>query len=260
MPAIELLHVSKTFVSEGGISRPGLTNICLSVDEGELVVLIGGNGSGKSTLLRSIAGFLNVDSGTISLFQNDVTSLSPQKRSFTVALVDQDPSRSCAADLSVAETIALTAQRRLRNEFWPLLSAKGVRHLQASLSQRSERLASLWHSTVAELSGGERQLLAIVTSAMRGCEIFLLDEHTAALDEQNSRLVWQLTLDLQQREGKTVLLVTHDIQRALSLPGRLVVMGEGMILHDVSGSARSELTREQIVQLYIGSPTIARLQ
>jgi putative ABC transport system ATP-binding protein len=95
---------------------------------------------------------------------------------------------------------------------------------------------------------------------MRGCEIFLLDEHTAALDEQNSRLVWQLTLDLQQREGKTVLLVTHDIQRALSLPGRLVVMGEGMILHDVSGSARSELTREQIVQLYIGSPTIARLQ
>lgn len=236
-----------------GLARTALDDVSLGIAPNELITLIGGNGSGKSTLLRTIAGFLFPDRGTVNFNGQDVTLTPPHKRSQTVALVDQDPTRSCASDLTVAETIALSQPRTAIAHFFPLLRDPRGGALRRTLSRYSPHLADLWTSTVGNLSGGERQMLAIATALIRGCDVFLLDEHTAALDAHNAALVWKETFALHYDANKTVIVVTHDLERALTVEGRLVVLVDGRVAIDASATTRKTLSRQQVVDTYIGS-------
>lgn len=253
MYAIELSRVSKMYRSEGGVARPGLRAVSAAFKRGELVAVIGGNGSGKSTLLRAISGTIDIDEGRIALASTDVTAMPAYRRSQMVAFVDQDPSKSCASDLSVAETVALARPRSWTRNVKPLLIGREVHMLRRELERYSRRLSDLWLSAVSELSGGERQMLAMIAAVMRGCDSFLLDEHTAALDARNSTQVWELTKSLCREQAKTVVVVTHDIQLALDLGGRLIVMTNGVIALDVHSVNQANVSRDQIVDLYIAS-------
>src|SRR5699024_3517379 len=104
------------------------------------------------------------------------------------------------------------------------------------------------NTTVGLLSGGERQALSLLMATFTEPDILLLDEHTAALDPARAELITELTSDIIQRIGLTTLMVTHNMQQAVDMGNRLIMMDKGEIMLDVSGEDKSILTIEGLLQ------------
>src|SRR5215470_13468682 len=234
---LEIRAVSKTFNPHTPNELHALQAVNLTVNDGSFVVIIGTNGSGKSTLLNAVAGSFCVDSGAIFLTGTDVTKWPEHKRARLIGRVFQNPFSGTAANMSIAENLALAAYRgEPRRLGWPLR-----KHLLSQLRDRVRQLnmgvEDRLQNPIGSLSGGQRQALTLLMATWLKPELLLLDEHTAALDPKTADQVIRLTHDIIERDKLTTLMVTHSMQQAVNLGERIVMMHKGRILHDLTGSA-----------------------
>jgi len=231
----------KTFFAGTASQRVALDEIDLDVRPGQFCVLIGSNGAGKSTLLNAIAGSLRIDTGRIAIDGTDVTAHPPERRASLVSRVFQDPMVGTAAVMTIEENLLLADLRagphRLR---WGLTAARR--------SAWRDRLALLGlglenrlGERVDRLSGGQRQAVSLIMAIRGSPKLLLLDEHTAALDPATAAAVMEATVRVVREEGLTTLMVTHNMQHAVDVGDRLIMMDAGRIRFSLDAAEKKAL-------------------
>ena len=244
---LTLTAVSKTFFPGTVNERRALDAVDLHLEPSEFVTVIGSNGAGKSTLLNVVSGSIRADSGTVSIDGRNVTRLNDHQRARYLGRVFQNPAAGTAPHMTIEENLAMALERGK-----PRLLRKGVtrkkraafREHLAILEQGLEDRLEDW---VGLLSGGQRQSLSLLMATFSQPQILLLDEHTAALDPQRAELVTRLTTELVEEHSLTTLMVTHNMEHALRLGTRLIMMHGGKIILDVSGTQKSAMTVRDLI-------------
>ena len=246
-PAFALEGVHKTFAAGTSNEVRALQGIDLEVDPGSFVVVIGTNGSGKSSLLGAIAGSFPVDAGTIRIGTRDVTRWPEHRRARLVGRVFQDPFAGTAAELSVAENLALAAGRGGSRGLGWALGARLRREIGERVRELGMGLEDRLEQPIGSLSGGQRQALTLLMATFRAPELLLLDEHTAALDPRSADQVVRLSEAVIARERLTALMVTHSMAQAVSQGSRLLMLDRGRILHDLGGAEKRRLRVDDLL-------------
>ena len=247
---LKLTSVTKTFNKGTVTEKRALTGVNLTLEDGDFVTVIGGNGAGKSTLMNMIAGVYPIDSGTIELDGNDISRLPEHKRAKYLGRVFQDPMRGTAADMMIEENLALAKRRgQGRGLRWGVTKAERAEYTEL-LKTLGLGLETRLSSKVGLLSGGQRQALTLLMATLNRPQLLMLDEHTAALDPKTARKVLELTEQIVTVEKLTTLMVTHNMNDAIRLGNRLIMMHEGTIIYDVRGEEKKALTVPDLLQKF----------
>jgi len=247
---IQLDQVVVTFNAGTANEALALRGINLSLADGELVTVVGSNGAGKSTLLNTIAGVVMPDRGRVVVGDRDVTSWPEHRRATLVGRVFQNPLDGTAATMTVEENLALAARRGRQRSFRQAVGAGERRRfgeLVASLRLGLERRLKV---PVGLLSGGQRQALTLLMATLAGPRVLLLDEHTAALDPAAAVEIERLTVQLATDQKLTTLMVTHNMQQALRVGTRTLMLHQGEIALDVSSDERAGMTIDDLVRRF----------
>ncbi len=247
---LELKNIYKTF-NPGTINEKlALNGLSLTLKEGDFVTVIGGNGAGKSTMLNAVAGTWLVDEGQILIDGNDVTKLSEHKRAAYLGRVFQDPMNGTAATMGIEENLAL-ARRRGKSRFLRSGITKQEREeYRELLKVLSLGLEDRLTSKVGLLSGGQRQALTLLMATLRKPKLLLLDEHTAALDPKTAAKVLEITEMIINRDHLTSMMITHNMQDAITHGNRLIMMMEGRIILDIEGEEKKKLTVRNLLDQF----------
>ena len=218
---VELKNVCKSYP---GSKREILSGIHFQIEKGERIALVGPSGSGKSTLLNIVGTLDEPDSGEVVLFGKDASKLEPEARA---ALRAQEIG-------FVFQLHHLLPQSTvLENVLIPRL-AKGAGGIDAEVEQRAkfllERVGMADHrfKFPSQLSGGERQRAAVVRALINRPRLLLADEPTGSLDSQSARDLIDLLTEINEEEGTSLLLVTHDPQQAARI-GKRVSLDDGKL-------------------------------
>jgi iron complex transport system ATP-binding protein len=231
--------------------RPALIDADLSVGPGERIALVGPNGAGKSTLLRAIAGLVEPTAGTVELAGASLETLDRLGVARRLAVVPQLPSLPFAT--TVEEVVALG---RLPHEH-PI---RGLRPAdRAAIAAAIERVGvgHLLGRDARELSLGERQLVLLAMAVAQASPILVLDEPTVHLDLRHQVEVMELLVDLNERDGTTILAVLHDVGLAAHFFPRIVVIDHGRIAGD--GPPNEVLAPERIREVFEVDPALVRI-
>lgn len=231
-----MLEIRDLNVHYGGIHA--LKGISLTVEDGEIVTLIGANGAGKSTTLRTVSGLKKPTSGQVLIDGKDVTGVAAQQR-VKMGLIQVPEGRRVFAQMSVLENLQLGGfQRRgsIANDL------KSVYDRFPVLANRQKQLAGM-------LSGGEQQMLAIGRAMMAHPRILLLDEPSMGLAPLLVQEIFSIIGSIHET-GTTILLVEQNANKALQVANRAYVLETGRIV--LSGSAQELLATDDIKRAYLG--------
>lgn len=238
---LQIKNISKTFNPGTITEKIAITDLSLTLNDGDFVTVIGGNGAGKSTLLNLIAGVFPVDSGEILLNNKNITNQREHLRAKYLGRVFQDPMQGTASSMQIQENLALAARRgKKRGLSWGITS-KEKEFFKEKLALLDLGLEDRMEAKVGLLSGGQRQALTLLMATLQKPELLLLDEHTAALDPKTAKKVLDLTQHLVEKDNLTTFMVTHNMKDAIHYGNRLIMMLDGHIVYDVSGEEKKNL-------------------
>lgn len=247
---LEISNISKTFHAGTVNAKTALDNLSLSVKKGDFITIIGANGAGKSTLFNAISGDFMTDSGRIMLDGEDITLMPSHKRAKSIGRLFQDPMRGSAPGMSIEENLALAAGK---GGWLSRVSSKDKAEFRNKLSLLDMGLENNMQQPVGLLSGGQRQALTLVMATYNSPKLLLLDEHTAALDPATAQKVLNLTSRIVEEDGLTCLMITHNMQSALDLGNRTIMMDAGKVIFDVSGEERKGITINDLLEQFKNS-------
>ncbi len=238
---LELKNVRKTFNRGTVNEKKALCGVNLQLNKGDFVTIIGGNGAGKSTTLNMIAGVYPIDSGTIILDGDNISTKPEYARAKYLGRVFQDPMKGTAAGMEIEENMALAYRRgKKRGLSWGI-TKKEKELFHEQLMTLGLGLEDRMTSKVGLLSGGQRQALTLLMATLQEPKILLLDEHTAALDPKTAKKVLELTEEIVTAKNLTAMMVTHNMKDAIKMGNRLIMMHEGKIIYDVAGDEKKNL-------------------
>lgn len=198
-----------------------LKNIDLKIEEGELIAIMGASGSGKTTLLNIIGCIDELDDGKYLLDNQDCSNKNfddlAKIRNEKISFIFQN--FALIKELTVQENIML-----------PLEYRKEKKDFNIDFDWYIEMLGlkEILNKKVSKLSGGQQQRVAIMRSLVQGAEVILADEPTGALDEENGQKIMSILLELNKKENKTILIVTHNPNIAKCC-NRVIHIKDGMI-------------------------------
>ncbi|WP_085993928.1 ABC transporter ATP-binding protein [Oceanobacillus senegalensis] len=245
---LKLQDISVTFNEGTPDEKKALKNIQLELKQGEFVTVIGSNGAGKSTLMNIISGVLVPDVGDVYIADKQVVHLPEYKRSKYIGRVFQDPMAGTAPSMTIEENLAMAYSRNKKRKLKLGVTKQRKKLFKEYLETLNLGLENRLTAKVGLLSGGERQALSLLMSTFTEPNILLLDEHTAALDPSRAELITNLTDQIVKDSGLTTLMITHNMQQALDLGSRLIMMDKGQIIFDVSGKEKEKLTVEDLMR------------
>lgn len=225
-----------------------LDNVNLDVQPGEFVTLLGPSGSGKTTLLMSIAGFVDLNDGSISFDGQDVTHSPPERRN--IGMVFQ--SYALFPHMTLAENVAFPLNVRK--------IAKADRDKRVKEALDRVQLGKMAARYPAQLSGGQRQRVALARALVFEPSLLLMDEPLSALDKSLREEMQFEIRAIQQRLGITTVSVTHDQREALTMADRVAVMRQGRI--EQYGAAEDVFERpvNSFVASFIGDATLFAIE
>lgn len=235
-----LLEISGLTVAYGRIEA--VRDISLSVEEGELVTLIGANGAGKTTTMRAVSGIRPLSRGKIMFNGQDVTRMKPHLR-VLAGIVQAPEGRGIFPGMTVVENLEMGAYARTfasKAEHDETLDR--VYELFPRLSERSSQVGGT-------LSGGEQQMLAIGRALMARPRLLLLDEPSMGLAPMVIQQIFRIISEINA-QGTTVLLVEQNAQQALSRSDRAYVLETGEVVQ--SGPGKELLADPSIKEAYLG--------
>ncbi|GHU43257.1 glycine/betaine ABC transporter ATP-binding protein [Clostridia bacterium] len=218
MTAITYTDVTKRFK---GANMNAVDHVSFSVEAGEMVMLVGTSGSGKTTLMKMMNRLYTADSGTVSLFGEDIAKKDPVALRLSIGYVIQQI--GLFPHMTVYDNIA-TVPKLLK---WN----------KEKIAARVEELLKLvnldpkefYRRYPAQLSGGQQQRIGLARALAADPAVMLLDEPFGAIDAINRRNLQDELLRIHQKDQKTYLFVTHDITEAVKLGSRLLIMHEGKV-------------------------------
>ncbi|WP_434685897.1 ABC transporter ATP-binding protein [Pseudanabaena minima] len=233
-----MLEINNLNVNYGGIQA--LQDVSLTVNEGEIVTLIGANGAGKTTTLRTISRLVSPRSGQLLYNSKNITSLRPDEV-VQAGIAHSPEGRRVLARQTVLDNLELGAF--LRSDRW------GIKADIEKQFQIFPRLGERRDQLAGTLSGGEQQMLAIARAVMSRPKLLLLDEPSLGLAPQIVREIFKTIVNLNQ-DGVTILLVEQNATLALQHANRGYVMESGVIT--IEGQASDLLVDERVRQAYLG--------
>lgn len=247
---LKLKHINKTFYP-GTLDETVLfQDFNLNIQKNDFISVIGSNGSGKSTLLNLICGSLFPDSGQILLNDRDVTREKDFKRAAYIARVCQDPGKGSLSSFSILETMALADNKGKSYGFHRGINKNRIDFYKTQLEQLHLGLENRLNDRVKNLSGGQRQALAIITATLTPHELLILDEHTAALDPKTAENLMVLTDEIIKKKGLTAIMVTHNLKFALQYGNRLLMMHQGEPVLDWSGKEKEMTELNEVLNKF----------
>jgi len=211
-PAVALAEVTVTFRLADGGAYPAVEDASLSVADGEFVAIVGPTGCGKSTLLNIAAGLIAPSSGRIDIFGVPLASLNRQA-GYLFQAEALFPWKTALENVAIGLETAGVARAAARERAQAWLARVG-------LSEFGARYPHM-------LSGGQRKRVGLVQVLIRDPKILLMDEPFGPLDAQTRQIMGNLLLDLWSADRKAVLFVTHDLEEAIALSDRVVIMSAG---------------------------------
>lgn len=244
---LRLAGIRKTFNPGAPNEKVALEGVDLAIGAGEFVMVIGSNGAGKSTVMNVIAGDVAPDAGTVFLGGEDVTSVPAHRRAGMIGRVFQDTNACTAPGLTIEENLALAMRRGHRARFRSPLTRAARERFRDALRPIGLGLENRLGSHVDLLSGGQRQAVALAMAIAGDPKLLILDEHCAALDPRTAETVMQATVAAVAQVRMTTLMVTHNMQQAISFGTRLVMLHQGRVLFDIAGPEKRGLTVETLV-------------
>lgn len=226
---LSLTNLNVAVGQGSALKRQVLTNLNLTVEAGEFVVLVGGNGAGKSTLFNAISGAIPIESGQIMLDQTDITAWSSERRAGDIAKVLQDPRQATIANMTIEENLSF-AFKRARSRGLSLYKNKHRRcFFQEKLALLNMGLENRLNELTGNLSGGQRQALSLIMALMGESKILLLDEITAALDPGMAEMMMALTTRIVAQENRTTIMITHNPAHMAGYGNRTLRLEQGRV-------------------------------
>ncbi len=214
---IELRGVCKSF----GVA-PALVDVSLTIERGECLVLIGASGSGKSTLLKLLNRLLEPDAGTLAFMGQSLRSFEPvalrRRMGYAIQSTGLFPHWNVARNIATVPTLLGWPRSRI---------AQRVDELLGLLGLPPEQYRSRYPH---ELSGGQQQRVGVARALAADPEVLLMDEPFGALDAPNRLALQQALQRIHQATGKTIVFVTHDLDEALRLATRIVLLDQGRVV------------------------------
>lgn len=246
---LRLLDISKTFNKGTVNEKTALSHLNLEVKDGDFITIIGSNGAGKSTMFNAICGTFIVDDGAVILDGEDITFEKDYRRSKYIGHLFQDPMKGTAPNMTIEENLALAYLRASTSpgKFFSKVTKKEKELFREKLSLLDMGLEDRMNNPVGLLSGGQRQALTLLMATVVTPKILLLDEHTAALDPGTAEKVIHLTKRIVEENNLTCLMITHNMQSALDLGNRTIMMDSGNIIFDTEGEERARLTVDDLL-------------
>jgi putative ABC transport system ATP-binding protein len=222
---IKIHNLTKTY-NKGTTKVEALKGVSFSIENGEMVALMGASGSGKSTLLSLIGGLDKCDSGSISIDEENISALNAQKladfRRDKIGFIFQQ--FNLIPTLSVIENIMLP--------LLPIKMEKAECYRAAMEVIEKVGLDTREKHLPGELSGGEQQRVAIARALINKPEIILADEPTGDLDSKTGEKILELLQSLNQKEKVTIIIATHDDKIAKKAK-RQIVLKDGKVIEDI---------------------------
>lgn len=247
---LSLNCIGKTFLSELGNKKEVFNNLNLNINKGEFVTVIGSNGAGKSTLLNIIMGSIEPDYGTISLENINITDIELYKKNTFISKVYQNPSLGTAPSMTVFENLSMADNKGKSFNFTMGLNKKRKEYYRNLLKELNLGLENQMDTEVGLLSGGQRQCLALLMVTLNKPKLLLLDEHTAALDPKTSKIIMDKTDEIVRKNDITTLMITHNLQDAITYGDRIIMLHNGNIILNISGKEKKNLTPEKLLEKF----------
>jgi len=227
-----------------------LRGIDVYLAPGELVTVIGSNGAGKSTLFNVVAGVYRPTEGNIQIDGTDVTKWSEPKRASLIGRVFQDPLSGTASSMTIAQNLTLALLRDQRLRFRSAVDSSRRQLFKDLLEPLELGLENRLDARVSLLSGGQRQALTLLMATMARPKILLLDEHTAALDPATAATILDLTKEIIEHQDLTTLMITHNMQQALTTGDRTLMMDRGQFVLDLTSEEQADMTVQDLVDKF----------
>ncbi|MDX2074784.1 MAG: ABC transporter ATP-binding protein [bacterium] len=218
-----------------------LKGVSITVNEGEVVTLIGGNGAGKTTTLNTICGILPAAQGKISFMGQSITGM-PAHKIVGLGIVQSPEGRKIFKRMTVLENLQLGAFQRT--------DAAGIASDLEYVFERFPRLKEREKQHGGTLSGGEQQMLAIGRALMARPKLLLLDEPSMGLAPLLVQAIFDVIVYLNKNNGTTILLVEQNARMALQVAHRGYVLQSGYITHSDSASVLAH--DPSIIEAYLG--------
>lgn len=235
-----MLEIQSLSVAFG--DHPVLSNVSLSLQQGEILAVIGPNGAGKSTLIRAVSGVIPIQSGCVRVIDQDLSRFSSSQRAAFISVVPQ--ARDLPAAFSVYQTVLIGRTPHLG---W-LGKANPQDHWHAHQALERTHLQHMAERRVGELSGGEQQRVLLARALAQDTPVLLLDEPITHLDLKHQSSFLNLLKELVLNQKLSVLMVLHDLNLAGLYADRAALIVEGCIR--CTGRPDEVLTEENLATVY----------
>ena len=231
-----MLEIKDLHVNYGAVQA--LNGISLTVNDGEIVSLIGANGAGKTTTLRTITGLEKAASGTVTFEGYDLTKTTPSKI-ISLKLAHVPEGRHIFPQMTVEENLEMGAYA----------DRAGMAETMANVYERFPRLKERRRQLAGTLSGGEQQMLAVGRALMAKPKMILMDEPSMGLSPLLVKEIFKIIQEVN-KQGITILLVEQNAKMALSISDRAYVLETGSI--SIEGNAADLLKDPRVKKAYLG--------
>lgn len=242
---LSVQQLTKRFEAGTVNEKLALDGLSLEVPAGQFVTVLGSNGSGKSTLFNAILGKIFPDSGKILLGEEDVTRQKDYRRALNIGCLYQNPLPS----MTIEENLALAYTRKASRSFFAV-NRRDNAYFRDLLATLDMGLEDRMKTKMGLLSGGQRQAASLLMATVARPKLLLLDEHTAALDPGAAEKVMEITGEIVVRDKITTLMITHDMDYALSMGSRTIMLDSGKIVLDLSGTDWQAMTAGALAERF----------
>ena len=239
---LKIENLCKVFPLHNSSEKKIFDGFSLEACSGDFITIIGGNGAGKSTLMNLIAGSIFPDSGKIYIDNKDMTYVAEYKRAKLIGRVFQDPLKGTAPNLTIEENLSLSLIRHSKKNLKQSINKKSYEIFKEKLLALNLGLEDRLKTKVGLLSGGQRQALTLLMATIVQPKVLLLDEHTAALDPKSRDNILNLTDKITKNSKMITLMITHNMEHALSLGNRTIMVDSGKIKKDIKGDQRKTIS------------------
>ena len=251
-----VLEVREVSVSYGGVKA--VDEVTFEAKRGQIVGFIGPNGAGKTTVFDAVCGFVQIQSGRVTLDGQDITSLTPTDRARR-GLGRSFQDARLFSSLTVFETLACAFERHARGEdpVSAMVWAPWIRKRERARAARVEEIIDLmglgaFHDKfISELSTGSRRVVDLACVMAHEPTVLLLDEPSSGMAQKETEAMGPLLLRVKEATGCTMLLVEHDMPLVTSVSDELVALETGRVI--VRGSPGDVTSNPRVVEAYLGT-------